>query len=231
MGETVSTVVTNALKRYPDMNDGGTFCLSMLQQVWDDLLGRHPLVLDTENFNVTADDPTITLTATILRIWTADYVRSATAGDVKRLKPVSIKWMDTYKGRWRDHASGEPSYYMIDEELAGTTALRLYRKPNLTTTSSYPVVRTQVTRKQTLTTSAPGAGEINDFPECLSDPMVLLEGAWARYTKFYVPENAEGHQRRYEALQADLAASLKLFVAEDVPILAPGWAQTAMPTT
>jgi hypothetical protein len=230
MGETVTLLLDQAIGRYNDLTR--SLALKYAQQTYDELLTKSRIAIDAETLSMTAEDATVAIPDTVKKIWSATYVRSATAGDVRRLKVVSARWMDTYKKRWRDHASGEPSYLVIEPDEDGVRELVAYRKPDTTSSGSpaYPHIRLEVSRKQTLKESSPGAGEIDEMPDAIDDITVLLEGIWYRHARAYVPENKKEHQENFVIALNNLLASLKLFVVEDVPMLAPGWEQTMTPT-
>ena len=83
---------------------------------------------------------------TYLRVWSVRYVRSATAGDSKMLKPISVDELDNDFGDWRAGSAGEPSYWYWRGGEIG-----LHNKPDTTTSGGYPNLSMEVSTYEAIT--------------------------------------------------------------------------------
>lgn len=231
MGYTVSELLTQAAKRYGDLNDGGSLGLTLAQQTHDDLCIKCRIAQTSRDIAITVNNPTITVPATVMRVWNVEYVRSSATEDVKRLEMRSFRWMDEYRPNWRNRSGDEPVYALVDNTVANLRDIRLWRTPILGSSPTYPLIRLHTTEKRTLVTAAPAAGEISSLPEAVDSLRPYLEGIWWRFSQLYAPENQAEHKQRYDEAINELNGNLKLFMADDIPMMAPGWAQVGRPTT
>jgi hypothetical protein len=231
MAYTVTELLQQAAKRYGDINDGGSFGLTLAQQTHDDICIQCRIAQDSYDTALVAEASTIAIPTTVKRIWSVDYVRSAAPTDSKPLDMRSIRWMDRYRPRWRDVQSGEPTVAIVDQSLAGARRLLLWRTPITSSSPTYPLIRVECTKKQTLVASAPTTDQISSLPECIDDLSVYLEGIWERFARLYAQENEEGHHNRYVREINKLNGRLKLFMGDDVPVLPPSWDQVGTMTT
>lgn len=144
----VSSIITEFRYTFPDCD--ATLALTLFNRVHGDLLEMLPLKVTQEDITLTAADYEYSLNERTLKIWSADYLRSAT--DVKRLIEVDYERYNRETPNWRVSPQGEPSQYSIWRSGV-TLGLYCYPVPQTTTSGGYPIIRLDVSRTEELLSS------------------------------------------------------------------------------
>lgn len=137
MSFTVATIVSSVQRTYSMLTTSDV--VGYLNEVRPDILRRLRLRNTTQNINLTADTQEYAITVPMLGATSVSYIRSADEADKRALEPTNLEALDITQPQWRNRASSEPrSYYFID----GLTGPKIgfFPKPDLTTTTGYPIV-------------------------------------------------------------------------------------------
>lgn len=142
---TAQTVLNQILETFPDVDDDPT-ALAYLNRAHEWICTQVQLKDSTESFtSLVAGTAEYPLTATVTKIWSGRYVKSASAGDFTPIRPTSIEELDYVDENWRAHGNGTPAQFYIHG-----TDIGFYRKPDTATSGSYPQIVLEVTAKETL---------------------------------------------------------------------------------
>lgn len=139
---TAQNIIDEAKLDFPDETD--TRALSDLQSIHDHLLFKFKIYWSTENVSLTADTQEYTIPTDTNRVYQVRYYTSAT--EYKVLTATHIDKLDKENSKWRMHDSGTPREFYAD---LGRGKIGFYPAPD-TTTSGYPIVQADVSKRQTL---------------------------------------------------------------------------------
>lgn len=205
---TINQVIQRLRRQLPDADD--TTILDYINEVHDDLLSLVPLNRTEEDISLVANQTEYTLNPSTVRVWEAEYLRSAT--DRRPLKGEDITRLALAQPTWRNMPAGVPRRFFIDrdedEQIVG-----ILPKPNVTTSGGYPIVKLHVTRTETLTRTS-------NVPVGISGDVYVF-GAMARF--FTDPNLAEYWNTRYMRQKESDVKKFKFMNVMAPPATAPGW--------
>lgn len=169
MAVTVQSQIDRLIRSFTDITDA--VALDYLQDANRELCFSLPIYLTEEDITLTADTQEYTINADDLRVWSGHYWESATF--CKSLEGMTLRGLDLRHQGWRNTPASIPSKYVVFNKLTVPT-LRLFPKPNRTTTGGYPFVRLRVSRYVALT-------QVGDLPGSLIAPDVYYLKAAEQY--------------------------------------------------
>jgi len=142
---------------YSEVDD--TEKLRHLQRVHSRILRSVPLEPSVVTFSsLVADTKEYATGDTYLRVWSVRYVMSATSGDSKVLKPISVDELDYDHANWRAADSGEPTYWYWRAGSIG-----LHPTPDTSTSGGYPLLSMEVSTDETITGATVLPGHVRNF--------------------------------------------------------------------
>ena len=160
---TVADVIDDCNDFYNEIDD--TESLRHFQRAHSRILRAIPLEPTIVTFSsLVADTREYSTGDTYLRVWSARYVRSATAQDSKMLKEISVDELDLDFEDWRAKDSSEPEYWYW---RAGN--LGFHNKPDTTTSGGYPNVSLEVSADETVTAATTMPGHVRNFEAWIFD--------------------------------------------------------------
>lgn len=227
MAYTVAEARARAAKRYPDIEDGSTFGLTLCQEALDELLFHVPLIKSTETLSsLVAGTATYAQTATTIRIWEAFYIRSATQGDYRILTVTSPEAMRLDFPGWHLQRNGEPRRIMRDANAATppVAVYRLWPTPDTASSGSpaYPQVYMTITKGVTL-------GASDTLPNQLKSLDALVALMLKRFSYLYAPDDYAKNVDAANLAILDLATTVQGQSPEVQPEARPFWTQQSRP--
>lgn len=209
MAATVSQAIQR-LRRHMEEADPTTI-LDYLNEVHSDLCQLLPIVVDTVDLTLVADQREYTLAETVVRVWSAEYFTSAQ--DRRALLATDKTELDLREPNWRRWASSIPRRFYVDRNTTDLV-VGLHPGPLTATSGGYPKVTLHVTTEGTLTTGS-------SLPKAIASMDVYVFGAMARFETD--PKKAALYEARYQRALAAEISKLHGFNAQKNPTIIPSW--------
>lgn len=185
----VSVLTTELIAAFPDTD--AALWVTYLNKVDRKLSFNFRIRTSTISLTLTADEPNYTLSDSVCRIYSAKYVRSASATDCYPLRLRDRQWMNAKNANWQAVPSQEPSTLILDTTSTGAYNVILNPAPATATTGGYPKVTIDTAIGGTLTSGG-------DFPACIQDLDTYRYGAIYNYCITYRREEAPMFKQLYD---------------------------------
>lgn len=207
----VSSVIADFRIGFPDCASADA--LTLFNRVHSDLLEAIPFKVTNEDISLTSGTYAYSINELTLKIWTYDYLTSATQG--RRLVEYEHEAYNRDHPNWKLTPSGTPSSVSLWRSGSETT-LFVHPIPNVTTSGGYPIIRCEVSRSESLATS--------DYtPKGLGSVDVYITGMAKRYARYRKRDEYAFWSAQY---QEELDRELKTWQRRSVetkPQLIPNW--------
>lgn len=228
----VSAVIAEFLERYPDARSASSVKeLALLNRVHEEVCQQVRLYFDTFKFNLVAGTPTYDLDALpagvggmlgadIVKVFGAEYVKSAAVENYHPLRVVDPTYKDNRSPGWRLHRADQPGAYYIDVQADDSQVIGLYPKPNLTTSpvtspvTGYPHVQIHCQCVKTLGTS-------DNLPRAVRYSELHLAGMCFRWAVIHDREAASGWNDLFQYEKRQLRKGVDEIAALDNAKLLP----------
>lgn len=208
MAVTVATCISRLQREFDDISQA--IAEEYLSLADREILGRLPLREDTEDISLTSGTATYAFSAeTVIRIRSAEYLKSATVTNRKTLIATSIAELDLTNESWRATQNQEPTHYYLTSTSAGAMRLGLWPTPNTTTSGGYPLVRCYIHRSASLASGG-------SLPAIIRKPDMYVWCAGWLYAEDYRPfEKAQEMKARFENALREEEDYLNSFLTTD----------------
>lgn len=183
MALTADQVIERARLFFPAIplsTDSSPNGLDLLNEALSELLFDVEMLSAESDLTLTAGTAHYSLPSGTVRLWSARYVRSATTGDFKELRPTNQDKLDNEGLGYLRLGSSEPDKYWALPKSDGTPEIWVTPSPPTTTSSGYPKIVVRVTQYTALSTGSSslplGLPSYDVFITALAEKWAFLVG-------------------------------------------------------